>query len=92
MDKEIIKFDDTEIEENEFHQQKNPISINNIDVNKIVVSNKLPFGKQDLKYFYGYKDAKKIGPLCIFFLKVSIYKIIFYKTRCMYFPIKNEKI
>ena len=24
------------------------------------VSNKLPFSKQDFKYFIGYKDAKKI--------------------------------
>ena len=40
-----MKFDGTEIEEYEFHQYKNPSSINDIDVNKIVVSNKFPFGK-----------------------------------------------
>ena len=60
MDKKIIKFDDTEIEEFEFHQHKSPILINDIDIDKIVVSDKLPFGKQDFKYFIGYKDAKKI--------------------------------
>ena len=38
MDK-IIKFDDTDIEEYKFHQYKSPISINNIDITKIV-SNK----------------------------------------------------
>ena len=45
----IIKFPDTEIEEYEFHQYKKPISTNDIDINKIVVSSKLPFafGKQD---------------------------------------------
>ena len=32
-----------------------PISIDNIDINRIVVSNKLPFDKQDFKYFIGYK-------------------------------------
>ena len=57
MDKKIIKFDDTEIEEFEFHQHKSPISINDINIDKIVVSDKLPFGKQDFKYFIGYKDA-----------------------------------
>ena len=36
--------------------KKNPILINDVDINKIVVSNKLPFGKQDFKYFIGYKD------------------------------------
>ena len=57
MDKKIIKFDDAEIEEFEFHQHKSPISINDINIDKIVVSDKLPFGKQDFKYFIGYKDA-----------------------------------
>ena len=31
-----------------------------IDINKIVISNKLPFHKQDFIYFIGYKDDKKI--------------------------------
>ena len=39
---------------------ESPISINDIDINKIVVSNKVPFGKEDFKYFIGYKDAKKL--------------------------------
>ena len=30
-----------------FNQYKRPISINDIDINKIVVSNKLRFSKQD---------------------------------------------
>ena len=38
MDKTNIKFDDTEIEKYEFHQYKSPISINDIDLNKIIVS------------------------------------------------------
>ena len=42
MDKKIIKFDDTEIEEYTFHQNKSAISTNNIDINKIIVSSKLP--------------------------------------------------
>ena len=40
MDKKI-KFDDTETEKYKFHQDKNPISINNIDINKVAVSNKI---------------------------------------------------
>ena len=34
MDKTIIKFYDTEIEECESHQHERPSSINNIDINK----------------------------------------------------------
>ena len=50
MDEKIIKFDDTEFEEYEFHQYKSPISINDIDIDKIVVSYKFPFNKQDFSY------------------------------------------
>ena len=35
------------------------ISINDIDINKIVVSNILLFGEQNLKYFIAYKDSEK---------------------------------
>ena len=62
----FIKIDDTEIEEYKFHQQKNLALINNLDINKIVVSFKFLFGKQDFKYFISYKDFEKIGHLCIF--------------------------
>ena len=92
MDKNIIKFNDTEIHAYKFHQYKSPTSISNIDSNKILVSNKFPFDKQNFKYFIGYKDNKEIRPLCIFFLEMSIYKRYSSKTKCMYFMIKDENI
>ena len=91
MDKKNRKFDDSEIEECEFQQYKSPISINDIDINEIVVSNKFPFGKQDFKYFIGYKDNKEIRSLCIFVLGMIIYERYSNKTKCMYFMIKDEK-
>ena len=48
-----MKFDNTGIEEYEFHQHESSISINNIDIDVIVVSYKLTFGKQHNKYFIG---------------------------------------
>ena len=66
MEKAIIKFGDIEIEKQNFHQHKRSISIKNIDINKIVVSNKVYFGEKGFKYFIGYRDAKKMRPLCIF--------------------------
>ena len=73
MDKKIIKFDDTEIEEYEFHPYKSPVLLDDIDINEIVVSNKFPFGKQDFKYFIGFNDNKEIRPLCIFLPEMNIY-------------------
>ena len=42
--------------------------INNIDINKIVVSNGICFGKRDFKYFIGYKDVK-ILELHVYFIQ-----------------------
>ena len=65
----VIKFGDIEIQKQKFHQHKAPISITNIYINKIVVSNKVSFGRKTFKYFIDYKDGKKIKPLCIFLQK-----------------------
>ena len=48
--------------------------MNNIDINRIVVSNKFPFGKQDLKYFISCKQNKEIRSLRIFFPQMNIHK------------------
>ena len=60
-----------------------------ININKLVVFNKFPFGKQDFKYFIAYKDNKEIRPSCIVFLEMSIYKRYSDKTKCMYFMVKD---
>ena len=59
MEKTVIKFDDIKIPKQKFHQHKRLISIKNVDIDKIVVSSKVPFVKKGFKYCIGYKDAKK---------------------------------
>ena len=49
MDKKIIKYDDTEIEEYKFHQNKSPVLKNDIDINKIIVSNNISLVTKILK-------------------------------------------
>ena len=88
----IIKFGDIEIQKQKFHQHKAPISIKNIDINKIVVTNKVSFGKKAFKYFIGYKDSKKIKPLCIFLPKMSAYRKDFDETKYMSFLIKDDEL
>ena len=56
-----------------------------IDINKIVVSNKVSFGKKDSKYVITYKDA----PVCIFLPKNGVYMTDFDKNKCW---TKDEKI
>ena len=65
MGQEIILFDDIEVEKHTFQQHKSPISIDDVNTNKITVSNKGTFGKKGFKYFFGYKDNRRVRPLCI---------------------------
>ena len=69
MAKNIIKINGTEIEEYKFHQYRSPILINNKDVNKIVVSNKFPFSKQDFKYSLLTKIIRKLDLYAYYFQK-----------------------
>ena len=65
MGKEIIMFGDIEIEKHKFWQQKNAISLCDINIDRTVASNKAPFGKKGFKDFIGYEnDDEKIMLLC----------------------------
>ena len=92
MEKIIVKFDDIEIKKQKIHQYNRPTSIKNIDINKIVVSNKVSFGKNGFKYFTGYKDDKKIIPLCILLPKTSVYRKNFDETKYISFLLKDDEL
>ena len=66
METTLIKFGDIEIEKQKFHQHKRTISIKNIDINKIVVSNRVSFGKKRvLNILLAIKMLKLC--LCVYF-------------------------
>ena len=92
MEKTIIKFGDIEIKKQKFHQNERPISIENVDINKIVVSNKVSFRKKGFKYFIGYKDAKKVRPSSIFLPNMSAYRRDFDKTKYNSFLINDDEL
>ena len=73
-----------------FHQHKRPVWIKNLDINKIVVCNKVSFGKKGFKYFIGQKDDKKIRHLCIFLPKYSAYRREFDQTKDISFLVKDD--
>ena len=60
MEKNIIEFDDIEIQKQRSCQIKRLISMKNKDINKVLVFNKAFFDKKGFKYFIGYDDVKKI--------------------------------
>ena len=57
-----------------------------------MVSNKASFGKKSFKYFIGYKDAKKIRPLCLFLPKMCAYRREFDETKYIFFLIKENRL
>ena len=48
MGKEIIAIVNIAVAKHKFPQCKSPILINDVDINKIVVYNRVPFGKKVL--------------------------------------------
>ena len=48
--------------------------------------------KKGFKYFIGYKDDKKVRPLCIMFLKMSANRRDFHETKWMSFLIKDAEL
>ena len=60
MGKEIITFGNIEIEKQKFHSHKNQISIYDVNIDRIVVSNKGPFGWKDLNILLDTKIMKKL--------------------------------
>ena len=64
--KEIIMFSDTEIKKQKFHSHKIPISIDDVNIDRTAVSNKVPSSKKGFKYFIRYEDDyEKVMP-CVY--------------------------
>ena len=59
MNKALLKFGNIEIEKRKFDSSKNPADINNVDINKIVISNKFFLCKNSFEYFISYKNYLK---------------------------------
>ena len=89
MDKKIIKFGETEIKKHKCHQHKSPISIYNVDINKILACNQVSFTK---KSFNCFKDGKKFRPLFLMLPKLSGCRKCFDKTKYMTFLIKDDEL
>ena len=61
-----VNSDDKKIKRSDFYKNKKVLQIDNIDVNKILVSKEDPYGTQNsFKYFIGYNDNDVIRPLCL---------------------------
>ena len=60
-----IKFGDKEIDKKEFYSSKQTTSLDSVDLDKIVVSNKWKINETTYKYLCGYLNNDVIQPLCL---------------------------
>ena len=58
-----IKFGNKEVNKNEFYSSKQAISLDSVDLNKIVVSNKWKINNTTYKHICGYLNNDTIPPL-----------------------------
>ena len=75
MSRKNINFDNKNIKKSDFYNKnKKMFNIDNIDINKILVSKKEQYGKYNSsKYFIGYNDNGVIRPLYLFLLQTTGY-------------------
>ena len=67
-----INFDDKKVKNNFYNKNKKIFNIDDIDVNKILVSKKEQYGKYNsFKYFIGYNNNDVIRTLCLKLLQMT---------------------
>ena len=86
-----VNFGDKKINKSNFYKNKKQFKIDDIDVNKILVSKK-PYGtKKSIKYFIGYDDNDVIRPLCIKLPQMIGYAKYFDSTKAMSSEVSDKK-
>ena len=68
-----IKFRDKEVYKTKFYSSKQAISLDSIDLNKIVVSKKWKINDTTYKYICGYLNNDTIQPLCVILPQMNGY-------------------
>ena len=88
-----INFKDKKIKKSMFYKNKAINDIEDIDVNKILVSKKEPYGnKNSFKYFIGYNDNDVIRPLYIRLPQMTGYARKFDENATMSFILKDKQL
>ena len=62
-----------EFTKNEFHKSKQPIDLDLINVDQIVVSDKFKHNDDDFKYFIGYKESEIVKLFCTILPQITGY-------------------
>ena len=93
MSRKNVNFEDKKIKKSDFYKNKKVTKIDDIGVNKILVSKEEPYGtKNSFKYFIGYNDNDVIRPLCIKLPQMTGYVKKFEGNKIMPFKISDKQL
>ena len=94
MDKEIIIFGDIELEKHKFGRYKTPIFLEDVDIKRVLLSNKISSGEKNYEYFIDYlHDDFKVKPLYIMLPETSSYVKSYHgQTKLMYFLVEDDDL
>ena len=88
-----IKFRNKEVNKKEFYSSKQAISLDSVDLNKVVVSNKWKINDTTYKHICGYLTNDAIQPLCVILPQMDGYTKYFDDGgKNMSFVTDDEKI
>ena len=88
-----IKFGDKEVNKKEFYSSKQAISLDSVDLNKIVVPNKWKINDTTYKHICGYLNNDTVQPLCVILPQMDGYIKYFDEgEKNMSFVTNDEKI
>ena len=78
----ILVFNDIEMSKKGVYDDKKAIPLNLVDINNIVISNKIKNNNEASKYFIGYVNSvDAVSPLCIILPQMSGFIKYFEKWR-----------
>ena len=91
MSKNTINIKNIRVNKKEFHKSKQTINLVNID--QIVVSDKFKHSDNCFQYFIGYKESEIVKPLCIILPQMTAYIKYFENSgKNMFFVIKDDDV
>ena len=75
------------------HKSKQPINLDLVNVDQILVSDKYKHRDDGFKYFVGYKEGEIVKPLCIIFPQMTEYIKYFENGgKSMFFVINDDDV
>ena len=91
--KKTLKYDNISVNKKEFHKSKQPNDLMSVNVDQVVVSDKIKHNSEGFKYFIGYQQGDIVKSLCIIFPQVNVYIKYFENgARNMSFLIKDDEV